>query len=168
LGTITVTNFGDRGVDAVHGIIQPPQVGLVGLVEHKGFTVIAVEGDWPDAARIDAHVRGRPSPSTEPFARFPTWMWRNEAVRDHVRWLNDTTPQWRTRPVGSASTGSTSTACSSRATPCRTLPWWSTPSGLQVVRSARGPGTKVVVWEHNSHVGDASATEMGHRGDLPA
>lgn len=32
---------------------------------------------------------------------------------------------------------------------------------LQVLRSARGPGAKIVVWEHNSHVGDASATEMG-------
>lgn len=36
---------------------------------------------------------------------------------------------------------------------------------LQLVRSYRRPGTKVVVWEHNSHVGDASATEMGARGE---
>jgi protein-L-isoaspartate(D-aspartate) O-methyltransferase len=27
------------------------------------------------------------------------------------------------------------------------------------------PGVKVVVWEHNAHVGDASATEMGGRGE---
>jgi erythromycin esterase-like protein len=26
--------------------------------------------------------------------------------------------------------------------------------------------TKVVVWEHNSHIGDARATEMGRRGEL--
>src|SRR5262249_35086421 len=26
---------------------------------------------------------------------------------------------------------------------------------------------KVVVWEHNSHVGDARATEMGRRGEFP-
>ena len=37
---------------------------------------------------------------------------------------------------------------------------------LQTVRAARGAGTKVVVWEHNSHIGDASATEMGARGEL--
>ena len=36
---------------------------------------------------------------------------------------------------------------------------------LQTVRAHRGPGTKVVVWEHNSHIGDASATEMGARGE---
>lgn len=29
--TISVTNLGDRGVDAVHGVIHPPQVALVGF-----------------------------------------------------------------------------------------------------------------------------------------
>jgi erythromycin esterase-like protein len=29
-----------------------------------------------------------------------------------------------------------------------------------------GAPTKVVVWEHNSHVGDARATRMGHEGEL--
>jgi erythromycin esterase-like protein len=30
----------------------------------------------------------------------------------------------------------------------------------------KGGGAKVVVWEHNSHLGDARATEMGQRGEL--
>ena len=30
----------------------------------------------------------------------------------------------------------------------------------------RGGRTKVVVWAHNSHLGDARATEMGSRGEL--
>ena len=30
-GTVTVTNLGDQGVEAVHGVIYPPQVALVGL-----------------------------------------------------------------------------------------------------------------------------------------
>ncbi len=29
-----------------------------------------------------------------------------------------------------------------------------------------GPKSKIVVWAHNSHLGDARATEMGHRGEL--
>jgi erythromycin esterase-like protein len=29
-----------------------------------------------------------------------------------------------------------------------------------------GPDSKVVVWAHNSHIGDARATEMGHAGEL--
>ena len=31
---------------------------------------------------------------------------------------------------------------------------------------ARNPESRVVVWAHNSHLGDARATEMGHRGEL--
>jgi erythromycin esterase-like protein len=30
----------------------------------------------------------------------------------------------------------------------------------------KGGGAKVVVWEHNSHLGDARATEMGQRGEM--
>jgi erythromycin esterase-like protein len=32
---------------------------------------------------------------------------------------------------------------------------------LQAVLAARGPETKAIVWAHNSHIGDARATEMG-------
>src|ERR671939_357050 len=49
------------------------------LVERHGFTIVAVEADWPDAARIDAYVRHHAPKSVEQeeaFARFPTWMWK--------------------------------------------------------------------------------------------
>src|SRR5690606_41819977 len=31
------------------------------LIEQHGFTIVAVEADWPDAAAIDCHVRQRPA-----------------------------------------------------------------------------------------------------------
>lgn len=37
---------------------------------------------------------------------------------------------------------------------------------LQAVLEHRGPGSKTVVWAHNSHLGNAAATEMGARGEL--
>jgi protein-L-isoaspartate(D-aspartate) O-methyltransferase len=37
---------------------------------------------------------------------------------------------------------------------------------LQVLLAFRGADTKAVIWEHNSHVGNAAATEMGARGEL--
>jgi protein-L-isoaspartate(D-aspartate) O-methyltransferase len=37
---------------------------------------------------------------------------------------------------------------------------------LQVLLAFRGPETKAVIWEHNSHIGNAAATEMGARGEL--
>ncbi len=59
------------------------------LITRKGFNFIAIEGDWPDAARIDHYVRHRATPPSEwtAFARFPTWMWRNAEVRGFVDWL---------------------------------------------------------------------------------
>ncbi len=61
------------------------------LIEEKGFTIVAAEADWPDAARIDHYVRHRDVPPSdwEAFARFPTWMWRNEEVRAFMDWLHE-------------------------------------------------------------------------------
>ena len=59
------------------------------LIEHKGFSFIAIEGDWPDAARVDHYVRHAEYPPSEwtAFARFPVWMWRNQEVADFIDWL---------------------------------------------------------------------------------
>ena len=45
------------------------------LVEHHGFTIVAVEADWPDAEAVDRYVRHRGPPTVKaepPFQRFPT------------------------------------------------------------------------------------------------
>jgi erythromycin esterase-like protein len=59
------------------------------LVERHGFSIVAVEADWPDAASVDRYVRHRPRREGEEaaFQRFPTWMWRNTDVEAFVRWL---------------------------------------------------------------------------------
>jgi protein-L-isoaspartate(D-aspartate) O-methyltransferase len=59
------------------------------LITKKGFRFIAIEADWPDAARVDHYVRHFQYPPSEwtAFARFPTWMWRNTEVHDFVSWL---------------------------------------------------------------------------------
>ncbi len=59
------------------------------LVEEHGFTIVAVEADWPDAARIDDYARHRaPRPRRgDVFARFPTWMWRNREVLEFADWM---------------------------------------------------------------------------------
>ena len=41
------------------------------LIEKHGFNIVAVEADWPDAARIDRHVRHR---AHEPSAEKPLRM----------------------------------------------------------------------------------------------
>jgi len=59
------------------------------LVEKHGFTIVAVEADWPDALALDHFVRGKPAPGgNRPiFRRFPTWMWRNSEVDAFIGWL---------------------------------------------------------------------------------
>ena len=61
------------------------------LIEDHGFNIVAVEADWPDAARIDHYVRHREATPSEwtAFSRFPTWMWRNVEVREFVDWLHE-------------------------------------------------------------------------------
>src|SRR5690606_10125010 len=52
------------------------------FVERHGFTIVAAEADWPDAAVLDRHIRHEhPRPDApRPFRRFPTWMWRNSVI----------------------------------------------------------------------------------------
>jgi protein-L-isoaspartate(D-aspartate) O-methyltransferase len=59
------------------------------LIAQHGFTVVAVEADWPDAAAIDRYVRQLPQQVgvDKPFQRFPTWMWRNVEVLELVEWM---------------------------------------------------------------------------------
>jgi erythromycin esterase-like protein len=64
------------------------------LIEEKGFTAVAVEGDWPDARRVHQYVQNAPGAAPTPeqalsgfAAEFPHWMWGNAYVRDLVTWL---------------------------------------------------------------------------------
>lgn len=64
------------------------------LIAEHGFTAVAIEGDWPDAQRVNRYIRGaRDDADAEQalagFRRFPTWMWRNGDVLDLVGWLRD-------------------------------------------------------------------------------
>lgn len=72
------------------------------LVAERGFDAVAIEGDWPDAWRVNRFVRGHARDASAEaalggFRRFPTWMWRNPVVEDFVGWLRD----WNSaRPAG--------------------------------------------------------------------
>ncbi len=62
------------------------------LIKEKGFTVVAVEADWPDAYRVNRYARGAgddvdAAEALSDFRRFPRWMWRNTEVVEFVEWL---------------------------------------------------------------------------------
>lgn len=229
------------------------------LIEVHGFSIVAVEADWPDAASLDRYVRERPAPAhaEPPFRRFPTWMWRNTDVEAFIEWLRG----WNLARPAQARTGFYGLDLYNLSASIRAVldyldrvdpeaagvarqrygcltPWAKEPqtygrmaltSGyasceagvvrmlsdllakrldyaaqdsdsfldaaanarlvknaeayyramyygaaeswnlrdthmfetLCAVLDARGPGAKAVVWAHNSHIGDASKTEMG-------
>jgi erythromycin esterase-like protein len=233
------------------------------LVEEHGFTIVAVEADWPDADRLDRYVRHRPRLVSEEaaFARFPTWMWRNVETRRFIDWLH---AHNRVLPAGDRTEFRGLDVYSLRSSIAAVLdyldqvdpeqarlartryacltPWQNDPAlygrhamttrdtcedeavaqlssllelrlgdldhdgeayfgavqNARIVRAAeqyyrimyrgsreswnlrdrhmfetlehllrqRGPDAKAVVWAHNSHIGDASATSMGWQGEF--
>ncbi|MDX2169203.1 MAG: erythromycin esterase family protein, partial [Deltaproteobacteria bacterium] len=235
------------------------------LILQRGFTLVAVEADWPDAARVDHYVRHftAPPPPWPAFTRFPTWMWRNREVEQFAGWLHAhnaevTDPARRVgfhgldlyslytsiaavlRYLDSVDPDAARVA---RARYGALTPWQGDPAAygravvsagyraaeeqviailrdlldrrlayqqrdgeryldalqnarlvasaeryyramyygsreswnlrdrhmfetLQVLLAFRGASAKAVIWEHNSHVGNAAATEMGARGEL--
>jgi len=56
------------------------------LITEKGFSFIAVEGDWPDCDRVNRYIKGLENRGEDArgvlhaFERWPTWMWANEEV----------------------------------------------------------------------------------------
>ncbi|MGZ4962935.1 MAG: erythromycin esterase family protein, partial [Limisphaerales bacterium] len=62
------------------------------LITEKGFNLIALEADWPDALRVNRYIRGGDEDDTanqalSDFKRFPTWMWRNADMVGFIGWL---------------------------------------------------------------------------------
>ena len=63
------------------------------LITKKGFNLVAVEADWPDAYRVNRWVRHASSEADaeaalSDFTRFPRWMWRNCDVVEFLEWLH--------------------------------------------------------------------------------
>ena len=236
------------------------------LVEKKGFNIIAVEADWPDAACINRYIHDSSSDpllESKPFSRFPTWMWANQSVLEFSHWLKAhnekiSSPEEQTGFYGLDLYSMFSsmevvlnyleevdpeTAEVARLRYGCLMPWANDPAmyaqvtitrqyrqcekdvldtlqnlmkkrvdycradgerffnaeqnarlvanaeryyrtmyyaennswnqrdqhmfeTLQSVLKFRGPTSKAVVWEHNSHVGDARATQMSARGEF--
>jgi erythromycin esterase-like protein len=61
------------------------------LIAEEGFDAVAIEGDWPDAWRVNRFVQLGGNDTAETalgdFERFPTWMWRNREMLDFIIWL---------------------------------------------------------------------------------
>jgi erythromycin esterase-like protein len=75
------------------------------LIEEKGFDIVAVEADWPDAYRVNRYIRGigddaSADAALSGFRRFPSWMWRNRDTLWLVDWLRSWNDAGPPHPVG--------------------------------------------------------------------
>lgn len=232
------------------------------LIDEKGFSFVAVEGDWPDLYRVNSYVKNRPGSGRSAyevlnaFERWPTWMWANWEVVAFVEWLRehndkladedkvgfyglDVYSLWaslrvvltyveREKPallevakraqtcfepykedeVAYAQATLSGTSCEAETTALlralRSNAWWfddpkasfdAEQNAFAIVNAERyyrammaggpeswnirdhhmvdtldrlvthyGPEAKVIVWEHNTHIGDARATTMAEQG----
>jgi erythromycin esterase len=63
------------------------------LVQEKGFTLVAVEGDWPAAYQLNNYIRNQSQAGsaqavlTGAFNRWPTWMWANQEIAELAEWM---------------------------------------------------------------------------------
>lgn len=63
------------------------------LIDEKGFSFVAVEGDWSDCQALHAAVTetadapAGPQQILECHRRWPAWMWANTDVLDFAQWL---------------------------------------------------------------------------------
>lgn len=65
------------------------------LITEKGFTYLAVEGDWPACQHVNRYIKGfdQVTPNArevlKSFNRWPTWMWANEEMIELIEWLKE-------------------------------------------------------------------------------
>lgn len=74
------------------------------LIKEKGFSFVAVEGDWPDCYKVNRYVKSYADSGKtafdvlHEFDRWPTWMWANwetVAFADWLRRHNEKLPRGR-------------------------------------------------------------------------
>jgi erythromycin esterase-like protein len=64
------------------------------LIQEKGFTIVAVEGDWPSCYELNRYVKGLSNGERDAkdvlrraFNRWPAWMWANWEIAAYADWL---------------------------------------------------------------------------------
>jgi erythromycin esterase-like protein len=65
------------------------------LIADKGFTFLAVEGEWPASFTVNRYIKGMDQEHSSArevlrsFNRGPTWMWCNEEMIDLIEWFKE-------------------------------------------------------------------------------
>jgi erythromycin esterase len=83
--------------EATHGtreIFQMKHRLLEYLVSELGFSVFAIEANWPESEAVDEYVRTGQGDPAKALAGLYFWNWNTEEVLDLIRWMR----QWNAVP----------------------------------------------------------------------
>jgi erythromycin esterase len=59
------------------------------LVEKKGFTVFAIEGNWPEALVADRYINSGEGDAASSLAAMYFWTWQTQEVRAMLEWMRN-------------------------------------------------------------------------------
>jgi erythromycin esterase-like protein len=179
------------------------------IVEH-GFSVVAVEADWPDALALNSWAQGETAgnqiEAVSTFRRFPWWMWRNVEISELLAWIRQYNlalgPRGQKVGFYGLDLYSSATGCGQVDGVAAREDFFLAEQNARIVRNAtqyfnavrtgfpsswnlrdrhmaetleallahldstRRKKTRAIVWAHNSHVGDARATQLADAGEL--
>ena len=139
--------FSWRGLSRHLGVLHLADADQPAADREKGFSFIAVEGDWPDCYRVNQYVRGLARPAATP-ARCCTHSTAGRPgcgrTRRSSSWPSGsggTTTACR-RSARSASTGWTSTACGARCRRCIGYLHRTDPAAVRAARRHSGASSR--------------------------
>ncbi len=69
------------------------------LVEKKGFTVFAIEGNWPEAKAADRFVKSGEGAAGAALAAMYFWTWQTEEISALLQWMHHYNATRGERPV---------------------------------------------------------------------
>lgn len=155
------------------------------LIAKKGFSFIAVEGDWQDCYRINKYVKHYPGAdrsahqALQSFTQWPAWTWANHETTELVTWLHsynaDRNPKKRVGFYGLDAYNLRHLAYQSPTAPDtehhypsmlqRNVDTWNIRNQcmmetLSNLMRRYEPNAKTIIWAHNALVTDARYTDM--------
>jgi erythromycin esterase len=57
------------------------------LVRHKGFTVLAIEANWPESLEVDRYIKTGEGDPRKALAGMNFWTWYTQEMLDLVEWM---------------------------------------------------------------------------------
>jgi erythromycin esterase-like protein/predicted phosphoribosyltransferase len=136
------------------------------LIKDQGFCAVAVEGDWPNAYGVNRHVHGRSLDGLDLYSLYRSI----QEVIDYLERVGPAAARARERYACFDHYGGDDGQTYGFAAALwnlRDRHMVEIPHALRDhLTQQRGESAKIVTWEHNSHIGNARATEMAARGEL--